>query len=186
VVSITPRPRFTPGERAPGTHCMGGWVGPRSGLDAEVRGKNFCLCQGSNPGRPVRSQTLYWLGYPGTRSYNLSRSLCRALFTLEETLWKFKTGRMNVIFPFKLVIQHLFRAFIALVLPAEGCLAAPGIELGTGVSGKEGPLRTWNISDCDCVIWRCLVYRLWLTDISVLAGLSVSPPLPPPPPQAGQ
>jgi hypothetical protein len=21
--------RFTPGERAPGTHCIGGWVGPR-------------------------------------------------------------------------------------------------------------------------------------------------------------
>jgi hypothetical protein len=32
VVSITPRPRFTPGERTPGTHCTGGWVGPRAGL----------------------------------------------------------------------------------------------------------------------------------------------------------
>jgi hypothetical protein len=29
----TPRPgRFTPGER-PGTHCIGGWVGPRDDLD---------------------------------------------------------------------------------------------------------------------------------------------------------
>jgi hypothetical protein len=28
-----------PGERAPGTHCTGGWVNPRAGLDAEVRGK---------------------------------------------------------------------------------------------------------------------------------------------------
>jgi hypothetical protein len=25
--------RFTPGERAPGTHWIGGWVGPRAGLD---------------------------------------------------------------------------------------------------------------------------------------------------------
>jgi hypothetical protein len=48
--------RFTPGERAPGTHCTGGWVGPRAGLDAEVRGKILCLCRGSNPGRPVISQ----------------------------------------------------------------------------------------------------------------------------------
>jgi hypothetical protein len=24
---------FTPGERAPGTHWIGGWVGPRAGLD---------------------------------------------------------------------------------------------------------------------------------------------------------
>jgi hypothetical protein len=26
--------RFTPGERAPGTHWIGGWMGPRFGLDA--------------------------------------------------------------------------------------------------------------------------------------------------------
>jgi hypothetical protein len=39
VVSITPRPSFTPAERAPGTHCTGGWVGPRAGLDAEINGK---------------------------------------------------------------------------------------------------------------------------------------------------
>jgi hypothetical protein len=48
-----------PGERAPGTHCTGGLVGPRAGLDAEVRGKTLCFCRGSNPGRPLRSQTLY-------------------------------------------------------------------------------------------------------------------------------
>ena len=32
VVSSTLRPHFTPRER-PGTHCTGGWVGPRAGLD---------------------------------------------------------------------------------------------------------------------------------------------------------
>jgi hypothetical protein len=31
VVSIAPRPLY-PRER-PGTHCIGGWVGPRAGLD---------------------------------------------------------------------------------------------------------------------------------------------------------
>jgi hypothetical protein len=31
-----------PGERTPGTHCTGGWVGPRTGLDTEVRGKIHC------------------------------------------------------------------------------------------------------------------------------------------------
>jgi hypothetical protein len=30
---------LTPGEKTPGTHCAGGWVGPRAGLDAEARGK---------------------------------------------------------------------------------------------------------------------------------------------------
>jgi hypothetical protein len=34
MVSVTPRTRFTPGERTPGTHWIGGWVGPRAGLDA--------------------------------------------------------------------------------------------------------------------------------------------------------
>jgi hypothetical protein len=58
-----PRPRFTPGERTPGTHWTGGWVSPRAGLDAKARRKILCLCRGSNPGRPVRSQTLYWLSY---------------------------------------------------------------------------------------------------------------------------
>jgi hypothetical protein len=32
VVSFTPRPLY-PRERAPGTHCIGGWVDPRAGLD---------------------------------------------------------------------------------------------------------------------------------------------------------
>jgi hypothetical protein len=51
-----------PGERTPGTHCTGGWVGPRPGLDTGVRGKNPLPLPGiepRSPGRPVRSQTLY-------------------------------------------------------------------------------------------------------------------------------
>jgi hypothetical protein len=48
-----------PGKRTHGIHWTGGWVGPRAGLDAETRRK--ILCRGSNPGRPVRSQTLYCL-----------------------------------------------------------------------------------------------------------------------------
>jgi hypothetical protein len=30
-----------PGKMAPGTHWIGGWVGPRAGLDTEARGKIF-------------------------------------------------------------------------------------------------------------------------------------------------
>jgi hypothetical protein len=39
VVSVTPRLRFSPGERTPDTHWTGGWVGPRAGLDTEAREK---------------------------------------------------------------------------------------------------------------------------------------------------
>jgi hypothetical protein len=42
-----------PGERTPGTHYTGGWIGLRAGLDTDVRGKILCPCRGSNPDRPV-------------------------------------------------------------------------------------------------------------------------------------
>jgi hypothetical protein len=53
VVSVTPRPRFSPGERTPGAHCTGGWVGPRAGLDTEARENSFRICRESNLDRPV-------------------------------------------------------------------------------------------------------------------------------------
>jgi len=37
--SVSPLGRFTPRERAPGTHFLGGWVGPRAGLDAVMNRK---------------------------------------------------------------------------------------------------------------------------------------------------
>jgi hypothetical protein len=54
-----PSRALPPGERAPGTHCIAGWVSTSTGLDAEVRGKILCLCWGLNPGCPVHSQSLY-------------------------------------------------------------------------------------------------------------------------------
>jgi hypothetical protein len=41
--------RFTPRERAPGTHWMGGWVGPRAVLDALVNRKIPTPRRESNP-----------------------------------------------------------------------------------------------------------------------------------------
>jgi hypothetical protein len=41
------------GEKTPGTHCTGGWVGPRAGLDTEATGEILCPCRGSNSDRPV-------------------------------------------------------------------------------------------------------------------------------------
>jgi len=40
---------FTPRERAPGTHWIGGLGGPRAGLDAVVRGKIPSPYRNSNP-----------------------------------------------------------------------------------------------------------------------------------------
>jgi hypothetical protein len=41
--------RFSPRERAPSTHLIGGWVGPRFVMDAVVRRKIPSPCQDSNP-----------------------------------------------------------------------------------------------------------------------------------------
>jgi hypothetical protein len=41
--------RFIPRERAPSTHWIGGWVGPRAGLDAVVKIRIPSPCQDSNP-----------------------------------------------------------------------------------------------------------------------------------------
>jgi hypothetical protein len=47
---------FTPGERAPGTHFIGGWVGPRAGLDAVAKSKfPQCSCRELNPGRQAHN-----------------------------------------------------------------------------------------------------------------------------------
>jgi hypothetical protein len=39
--------RFTPEERAPGAHFIGGWVGPRTGLD-DMEKRKFLLLPGLN------------------------------------------------------------------------------------------------------------------------------------------
>jgi hypothetical protein len=76
VVSVMPQPHFTPGERTPGTHWIGDWVGPGAGLDAGARRKILCLCRGSNPDRPARSQMLYCLSYRGSSShYTMSNDM---------------------------------------------------------------------------------------------------------------
>jgi hypothetical protein len=75
VESVTLRPRF-----APGTHRTGGWVGHRARLDTEARGKILSSLPGIEPrlpGRTVRSQTLHWLSYPGSRS-NSNSIYCKS------------------------------------------------------------------------------------------------------------
>jgi hypothetical protein len=76
VVSVTPRPPVTPGERTPGTHCTGGWVGPRAGLDTDARGRillSLPVVEPRSPCRPVCSQKIYWLSYPGSKGPARSR-----------------------------------------------------------------------------------------------------------------
>jgi len=50
---------FTPRQRAPPTHWIGGWVGPRAGLDAVVKRKIPGPYLDTPPDQPDRSPTLY-------------------------------------------------------------------------------------------------------------------------------
>jgi hypothetical protein len=52
-----------PGGFNPGTHWIGGWVGPQVGLNAMEKRKNL-YCRDSNPGLRVRSLSAYRLSYP--------------------------------------------------------------------------------------------------------------------------
>jgi hypothetical protein len=55
--------RFTPGVKASGVYWLGGWVGPRSGLDA-VEKRKILHRQESNPFPPALNPSLYRLSYP--------------------------------------------------------------------------------------------------------------------------
>jgi hypothetical protein len=59
---------FTPAERTPGAHWVGGWVNPRVGLDDGEKRKFLTLpgLELRPLGPPARSQSLYRLRYPGS------------------------------------------------------------------------------------------------------------------------
>jgi hypothetical protein len=64
--------RITPGEKAPGTHWIGGWVGPRVDLN-DVKRKILTLpgLEFRPLGHPARSQSLYRLRYPDSAGNNI-------------------------------------------------------------------------------------------------------------------
>jgi hypothetical protein len=56
----------TPGETAPVTHWIGGWLGPRASLDTVEQGKKLLPLQEKYPGHPALSSLLYRPTYPGS------------------------------------------------------------------------------------------------------------------------
>jgi hypothetical protein len=66
--------RFTPGERAPCTCWIGGWVGPRACLDDVEKRKFLALpaLEFRPFGRPGRSQSLYRLRYRDSHFKSIS------------------------------------------------------------------------------------------------------------------
>jgi hypothetical protein len=65
---------LTPEEGAPSTHWIGGWVGPRAGLDT-LEKRKISHCWESNPGCAASSSTLYWLSYPDSYNFVIELSI---------------------------------------------------------------------------------------------------------------
>jgi hypothetical protein len=66
---------FASAYTATGTRCVGGWVGPRAGLDAVERRIISCPCQKSNPGSSVVQpvvQSLYQMSYQVSKRIKLT------------------------------------------------------------------------------------------------------------------
>jgi hypothetical protein len=105
--------RFTPGEKPPVTHWIGGRVDPRTGLD-DVEKERFLTLLGLDlrplP-RPARSYSLYRLRYPGSkyvRYLHLSKDELRAIVCLcqwcvkcshESWVYKWSINRVTNPYP---------------------------------------------------------------------------------------
>jgi len=107
---------FTCGARAPGSHLIGGWVGPWASLDMVAKRNNPCPCREYNPGHPAHS-LVTMLSYPGS-SWN-SESLHLWL----HVKWTFTThtsaGRR-----WKVTHSHIMLYLVQLHLP-EQCTNLP-------------------------------------------------------------
>ena len=66
-INATPRPLYPRGR--PGTHCIGGWVGPKAGLDGCGKSPHTGI---RTPDRTIRSESLYRLSYPGLTYFILT------------------------------------------------------------------------------------------------------------------
>jgi hypothetical protein len=84
VVNVTPWLHFSPGVKAPGTHCRGGWVGLRVDLNTDARRKILLPLPGMEPqpaSCPARSQTLYCLSYLAHHHNIQSKKLFFSIFS---------------------------------------------------------------------------------------------------------
>jgi hypothetical protein len=77
---------FIPGERAPGSHWIGGCVDPRVSMEDKEKRKFLTLLgiELRFLGRPASSQSLYQLRYPGSNRNSSKINLIRINFIKNE------------------------------------------------------------------------------------------------------
>jgi hypothetical protein len=67
--SATRPGRFTPGKKVHGTYWIGGWVGPRTGLDMKKKFLPLAGLELRPLCRPARNQSLYRQCYPNSHTH---------------------------------------------------------------------------------------------------------------------
>jgi hypothetical protein len=73
-----------PGETAAGTLWIGGWVGPRAGLEDVEKRKFLTLprLELQPLGRPARSQSLHRLRYLGSRAMRICATTLKLVYRM--------------------------------------------------------------------------------------------------------
>jgi hypothetical protein len=126
---------FTPGKRAPSTHCIGGWVGPGANLDY-MKKRKFLTLPGLEfwtLGHPAHSQSLYQLSYPSfiQRVYDLKLvSLHNKRFNVLGYARRLNFGKVHV--SMQSVACNSFTLIRVLI-----CIILFSIHIWTGPLGFE-------------------------------------------------
>ena len=85
--NATPWPLYC--QERSGTHCIGGWVGPSAGLDGCGKSRPY---QDSIPGPFSRSESLYWLHYPGPWD-EIVEFMCRDKTNVDNKMFHYSCDR---------------------------------------------------------------------------------------------
>jgi hypothetical protein len=104
MVSFAPRPLYRR-ERAPGTHWIGGWVGPRAILDAVVKRKISSPRRESNPRTPIIQPVKTPLGF--TEPFIIESKLPLAC-SLESMHIKLSEILIGACFIYVILTQYCF------------------------------------------------------------------------------
>jgi hypothetical protein len=105
--SVSRPGRFTPRERAPGTHRMGGWMVPRTVLDAVVKRKIPSPRRESNSDRPARSLALYRLSYHGSWGMVMHERKHSSIYHLKYKIMWYSSVKTGVTFNPCFILSHI-------------------------------------------------------------------------------
>jgi hypothetical protein len=103
--SVSRSGRFTPRERTPSIHLIGGWVGPRAVLDAVMKRKIPSSRRESNPGTPIIQPVAHCY----TDWAITALRLWKCFYLLKQKTWNVMTSK-----PWALI--HLLNWYVTLFL----------------------------------------------------------------------